>query len=233
MLTSISYTRHRFPADVIRQSVWLYFRFALSFRDVEDLKSERGIDVSYETIRCWTRKFGRQFGRNLRNARPGLTGRWHLDEMVVKIGGQRMYLWRAVDDEGEVLDMLVQKRRNKQAALRLPRKLLKRQGIHPETIVTDGLASHGAATHKLGCSDRHRPGRLRENNRAENSHLPIRRRERKQQRFKSRGSAQRFLATHAAIYNTFSVQRHLISRVTLRHLRTKAMATWTTATAAA
>ncbi len=163
MLTSISYTRHRFPADVIRQSVWLYFRFALSFRDVEDLKSERGIDVSYETIRCWTRKFGRQFGRNLRNARPGLTGRWHLDEMVVKIGGQRMYLWRAVDDEGEVLDMLVQKRRNKQAALRLLRKLLKRQGIHPKTIVTDGLASYGAATHKLGCSDRHRPGRLREN----------------------------------------------------------------------
>ena len=196
----ISYARHRFPTDVIRQAVWLYFRFTLSFRDVEDLMAERGIDVSYETIRCWTRKFGRHFAHNLRRARPGPTGRWHLDEMVVRIRGQRMYLWRAVDDEGEVLDMLVQKRRNKQAALRLLRKLLKRQGIHPERIVTDGLASYSAATHELGCSDRHRPGRLRENNRAENSHLPIRRRERKQQRFKSQGSAQRFLATHAAVF---------------------------------
>ena len=144
-----------------------------------------------------------------------------------------MFLWRAVDDEGEVLDMLVQKRRNKQAALRLLRKLLKRQGIRPETIVTDGLASYGAATYELGCSDRHRPGRLRENNRAENSHLPIRRRERKQQRFKSQGSAQRFLATHAAVYNTFNVQRHLIRRSTLRHLRTAAMATWNAATLSA
>ena len=228
----ISYARHRFPADVIRQAVWLYFRFTLSFRDVEDLLAERGIDVSYETIRCWTWKFGRLFSRNLRRTRSGPTGRWHLDEMVVRIEGQRMYLWRAVDDEGEVLDMLVQKRRNKQAALRLLRKLLKRQGIHPETIVTDGLASYGAATHELGCCDRHRPGRLRENNRAENSHLPIRRRERKQQRFKSQGSAQRFLATHAAVYNTFNVQRHLIRRSTLRHLRTEAMATWNAATAA-
>ena len=131
-------------------------------------------------------------------ARP--TGRWHLDAMVVKIGGQWMYLWRAVDDEGEVLDMLVQKRRNKTAALKLLRKLLKNQGVYPETIVTDGLASYGAATRELGCEDRHRPSRLRENNRAENSHLPIRLRERKQQRFKSQGSAQRFLATHAAVY---------------------------------
>ena len=153
--------------------------------------------------------------------------------MVVRIGGQRMYLWRAVDDEGEVLDMLVQKRRNKQAASRFLRKLLKRQGIHPETIVTDGLASYGAATCELGCSERHRPGRLRENNRAENSHLPIRRRERKQQRFKSQGSAQTFLATHAAVYNTFNVQRHLIRRPTFRYPRSEAMATWAAATASA
>ena len=153
--------------------------------------------------------------------------------MVVRITGQRIYLWRAVDDEGEVLDMLVQKRRNKRAALRFLRKLLKRQGIHTEAIVTDGLASYGAATCELGFSDRHRPGRLRENNRAENSHLPIRRRERKQQRFKSQGSAQSFLATHAAVYNTFNVQRHLISRFTFHHLRTRAMATWAAATAPA
>ena len=195
--------------------------------------AERGIDVSYETIRCWTRKFGRLFGRNLRTARPGPTGRWHLDEMVVRIGGRRMFLWRAVDDEGEVLDMLVQKRRNTQAALRLLRKLVKRQGIHPETIVTDGLASYRAAFNELGCADCHQPGRLRNNNRAENSHLPIRRRERKQQRFKSQGSAQRFLDTHAVVYNTFNVQRHLIRRSTLRHLRTEAMVTWAAATAAA
>ncbi|MFN0193255.1 MAG: IS6 family transposase [Aestuariivirga sp.] len=227
----ISYARHRFPEDLIRQVVWLYFRFTLSFRDIEDLMAERGIDVSYETIRVWTRKFGRLFGRNLRKVRPGPKSRWHLDEMMVRIAGQRMYLWWAVDDEGEVLAMLVQKRRNKQAALRLLRKLLKRQGIHPETIVTDRLASYSAATHEIDCSDRHRPGRLRENNCAENSHLPIRRRERKQQRFKLQGSAQRFLASYAAVYNTFNVQRHLIRRSTLSHLRTGAMATWVAATA--
>ena len=134
-----------------------------------------------------------------------------------------MYLWRAVDDEGEVLDMLVQKRRKMAAAFKLLR----------ETIVTDDLASYPAAVRELGCKDRHLAGRLRDNNRAENSHLPIRRRERKQQRFKSHGSAQKFLATHAAIYNTFNVQRHLISRCTLRHLRANAMATWVVATAAA
>ncbi len=159
MMKAVSYSRHRFPADVIRRAVWLYFRFTLSFRDVEDLIAERGIDVSYETVRFWTRKFGRLFGRNLRKARPWPTGRWHLDEMVVRIAGQRMYLWRAVDDEGEVLDMLVQKRRNKQAALRLLRKLLTRQGIHPQSFVTDCLASYRAAFNELGCSDRHHPGR--------------------------------------------------------------------------
>jgi putative transposase len=228
----ISYARHRFPADVIRQAVWLYFRFTLSLRDVEDLMAERGIDVSYETVRCWTRKFGQMFAHNLRKSRAGPTSRWHLDEMVVRIAGQRMYLWRAVDDEGEVLDMLVQKRRNKVAALRLLRKLFRRQGIHPQFFVTDGLASYRAAFNDLGCADRHQPGRLRDNNRAESSHLPVRRRERKQQRFKSPGSAQKFLATHAAIYNTFNVQRHLIRRPTLRQLRIEAMATWNAATAA-
>jgi transposase-like protein len=229
----ISYARHRFPPDIIRHAVWLYFRFTLSFRDVEDLLAERGIDVSYETIRCWTLKFGKSFARNLRRSRPKSSNRWHLDEMVVKIGGQRMYLWRAVDDEGVVLDMLVQKQRDTAAALKLMRRLLKHEGAFPETMVTDGLGSYGAAADILGCRDRHRSGRLRENNRAENSHLPLRRRERKMQRFKSQGSAQRFLSTHAAVYITFNVQRHLISRRTLRLFRGDAHQVWAEATIAA
>ena len=229
----ISYKRHRFPADIIRQAVWLYLRFTMSFRDVEDLLAERGIDVSYETIRCWTIKFGPAFASNLKRRRLRPTGRWDLDEMVVKIRGQRMFMWRAVDDEGEVLDVLVQKRRNKAAALKLLRKLLKNQGFMPDTIVTDGLASYRAALTILGCQHRHRPGRLRDNNRAENSHLPIRRRERKMQRFKSQGQAQRFVSTHGPVYNTFNVQRHLISRSTLRTFRAAAMKAWAEATNAA
>jgi transposase-like protein len=153
--------------------------------------------------------------------------------MVVKIRGERMWLWRAVDDEGEVLDMLVQKRRNTGAALRLLRKLLRRNGVHPESFVTDKLASYRAAFRELHCGDRHRPGRMPDNNRAENSHLVIRRRERKQQPFKSQRSAQRFLATHAAVHNNFNVQRHLIRRSTLRLFRADADRTWATATAAA
>ena len=229
----VSFKRHRFPVDVIRHAVWLYFRFTLSLRDVEEMMAQRGIDASYETVRCWTLKFGQAFAQNLRRSRPKPTGRWHLDEMVVKIGGKRMWLWRAVDDEGEVLDMLVQKRRNTVAALRLLRKLLKHQGIHPEMIVTDKLASYRAAVRKLGWIDRHRPGRMPINNRAENSHLVIRRRERRQQKFKSQCSAQRFLATHAAVYNAFNLQRHLISRSTLRLFRAGADRAWAAATAAA
>jgi transposase-like protein len=161
------------------------------------------------------------------------TGRWHLDEAMAKIGGRRMIIWRAVDDEGEVLDVLVQKRRDKAAALKLLRRLLKNQGIHPETITTDKLASYGAAARELNLTDRHRPGGMRANNRAENSHLQIRRRERKQQKFKSQGSAQRFLASHAAIYNTFNIQPHLVSRPALRIFRERAFNVWEAATAAA
>ncbi len=228
----ISFKRHRFPPDVIRYAVWLYFRFTLSVRDVEELLAQRGIEVSREAVRCWVIKFGPLIAANLRRRRSPPTGRWHLDEMVVKIGGKRMYLWRAVDDEGEVLDVLVQKRRNKVAALKLLRRLLKNQGIHPEVIVTDGLASYPAAMRILGCKDRHRPGRLRDNNRVENSHLAIRRRERKQQKFKSQGSAQRFLSSHGPIYNTFNIQPHLISRPGLRTLRAGAHQAWAEATAA-
>jgi putative transposase len=229
----VSFKRHRFPPDVIRLAVWLYFRFTLSFRDVEEMLAERGIDVSNETVRCWSLKFARIFAQNLRRSRPKPTDRWHLDEMVVKISGKRMWRWRAVDDEGEVLDVLVQKRRNTKAAIRLFRNLLKNTGVRLECIRSDRLASYRAATRELGISRRHRPGRMIGNNRAENSHLPIRRRERKQMKFKSQASAQRFLAAHATVYNTLNTQPHLTTRPTLRLLRGDAFRTWVAAMAAA
>jgi len=148
-MAGISYTRHRFLPDVIRQAVWLYYRFTLSLRDVDEILAERGIDVSYETVRCWAEKFGRAIAGNIRRSRPRPGSVWHLDEMVVKIRGTRMFMWRAVDDEGEVLEVLVQKRRNKYAARRLLRKLLKRQGYIPDRFVTDGLPSYGAALEPL------------------------------------------------------------------------------------
>jgi putative transposase len=152
--------------------------------------------------------------------------------MMVKVGGKRMWFWRMVDDEGEVLDVLLQKRRNKGTALKLLRKLLKNTGLHPETITTDGLASYRAAMRELALTKRHRPSGMRASNRAENSHLPIRRRERKQQKFKSQGSAQRPLSTHTAVYNNFNVQQHIISRPTLRRFQATAYQTWAAATVA-
>lgn len=204
---------------------------SLSFRDIEESLAARGIDVSYETIRCWTIKFGPQIARRLKRQSPAPSSRWHLDEMVCAIGGKRMYLWRAVDDEGEVLDLVVQRRRDTEAALKLLRRLLRNQPIEPERIVTDGLGSYPAALGQLGLRHLHSPGGLRENNRAENSHLPIRRRERQQQLFKSQASAQRFLTTHAVSYNTFYTQRHLVSRLTLRRFRADADAAWAAAVA--
>jgi transposase-like protein len=230
-MTTISFARHQFPPAIIRHTVWLYLRFTLSYRDVEDLLAERGLDVSYESVRRWVLKFGPLFARELRRRRHRPTSQWHLDEMAVLIGGKRFWLWRAVDDEGEVLDLLVQRRRDKNAAVKLMRKLLKKQGFAPDVLVTDKLGSYGAAKAALGLSARHEQG-LRKNNRAENSHQPVRRRERKMQRFKSPGSAQRFLSTHAAVHNTFNVQRHLTSRATLRVLRDEALQTWRAATAA-
>ena len=224
-MNKISYRRHRFPAEIIQRAVWLCFRFPLSYRDVEDLLAERGVDVSYETIRRWSLKFGQAYARKLRQSRPRPDDRWHLDEVFSSINGKRMYLWRAVDSEGEVLDILVQSRRNKKAALKLMRKLLKKQGYAPNKVVTDKLPSYGAALRDLNMTGKHVTGG-RSNNRAENSHLPVRQRERRMQGFKSSGSAQRFLSTHAAIYNTFNVQRHLITRKTMRQFRGDAMNTW-------
>jgi putative transposase len=224
--------RHQFPAEIIRHATWLYLRFTLSYRDVEELLAERGIEVSYESARRWVLKFGPLFARNLRRLRPRPSGTWHLDEMVVSIQGKRMYLWRAVDSEGEVLDLLVQAKRDTKAALRLMRKLLKKQGYAPDELVTDKLGSYGAARRELRLSCRHEQG-LRKNNRAENSHQPVRRRERKMQRFKSAGSAQRFLSMHAPVHNTFNLQRHLISRRTLRSFRAEAANAWQIATTAA
>src|SRR5216110_3151941 len=230
-MDQLSYRRHRFPPLIIQHAIWLYLRFTLSYRDVEELLAERGLEVSYETVRRWVLKFGPGIARRLRRSRPRPTGRWHLDEMVVRIAGRQMYLWRAVDHEGEVLDMLVQRRRDKRAALRLMRKLLRKQGFAPRLLVTDKLGSYGAAFRQLGLSCPHEQG-LRRNNRAENSHRVVRRRERKVQRFKSAGSAQRFLSMHAAVYNTFNLQRHLVSRSTLRAFRAEAAGEWRNAVAA-
>jgi transposase-like protein len=224
-MSRLSYARHRFPPEIIQHTVWLCYRFALSYRDVEDLLAERGIDISYETVRQWALKFGRIYAQRIRQRRPRPSGRWHLDEVFIRIGGRLHYLWRAVDDEGEVLDILVQPRRDRKAALKLMRKLLKRQGYVPDAIVTDRLRSYGAALRDLGLADRHVTGG-RSNNRAEVSHQPTRRRERQHLGFRSPGSAQRFLAAHAAIYNHFNVQRHLISRRTLRTSRAKVFAGW-------
>ena len=222
-MREISYAGYRFPPVIIQQAVWLYARFTLSFRDVEDLLAERGIMVSYETVRRWVRYFGPTIAADLRRRRP---------EVFIRIDGRLVYLWRAVDAEGEVLDVVVQSKRDKRAALKLLRKLLKKMAFVPDKLVTDDLRSYGAAARELGLSRRHERGRWR-NNRAENSHQPTRRRERKMQGFKSAGSAQRFLSVHAATYNTFNVQRHLISAKTHRAFRASAMQTWREVTAAA
>ena len=228
----LSYRRHRFPPEIIHHAIWLYLRFTLSYRDVEELLAERGLDISYETVRRWVLKFGPAIARRLRQRRRRPSNRWLLDEMVVRIAGKRMYLWRAVDHEGEVLDLLVQRRRDSRAALRLMRKLLRKHSFAPKLLVTDKLRSYAAAFRRLRLTCRHEQG-LRKNNRAENSHQAVRRRERKQQRFKSAQSAQRFLNMHAAVHNTFNLQRHLISRSTLRIFRAEATAQWQGAVAAA
>ncbi|WP_169566546.1 IS6 family transposase [Sneathiella limimaris] len=231
-MQKISYSRHRFPSQLIQHAVWLYARFTLSYRDVEDLLATRGLDISYETARRWFLKFGPAIARNLRSTRPTPNDTWHLDEMVIAIRGKRHFLWRAVDSEGEVMEFLVQPKRNTKAALKLMRKLMKKQGFASTRIVTDKLKSYHKAFRTLGLPAEHVDNK-RSNNRAENSHLPVRRRERKMQKFKSSGSAQRFLNIHSAAYNNFYIQRHLINRVHLKECRVEAIGAWETASAAA
>jgi putative transposase len=218
----LSYPGYRFPPDIIQRAVWMYLRFTLSFRDVEELLAERGIVVTYESIRRWVLTFGPQIARRLRAKRPKPHGRWHLDEMAVRIGGKLMYLWRAVDAEGEVLDVLLQAKRNTKAA----RKLLKRQGMIPDEWVTDKNPAYGAALRNLKLTQAPHTRRKRANNRAESSHVPVRRRERKLQGFKSPRSAQRFLSLHAATYNLFILSRHLVSARTHRLFRAEAFEAW-------
>ena len=220
-MQNFSFKRHRFPPEIIRHAVWLYARFTLSYRDIEDLLAERGLDFSYETVRRWFHKFGAPIARNLRRTRQTPSDYWHLDEMAIVIRGKRHWLWRAVDNEGEILDFLVQPKRNARAALKLMRKLLKKQGWAPTRIMTDKLRSYHVAFRGHGLSAEH-IDKKRANNRAENSHQPVRRRERKMQKFKSPSSAQKFLNIQSATYNTFYLQRYLIDRATFKKHRAEA-----------
>ncbi len=204
------YHRHRFHPDIISRAVWLYYRFNLSFRDIEELMAERGVDVSYETIRQWVDKYGSTYAKRLKSKADKPSPVWHLDEVYTKINGKMLYLWRAVDDEGPVLDVVVQRRRNTKAALRLLRKLLRNQGVRPERIVTDKLGSYGAALKDLGLKHLQDAGG-RKNNRAECSHVLIRRRERKAQKFRLVKAVQKLLSNHGSIYNLFNHRRHLTS----------------------
>jgi putative transposase len=218
------YARHRFPAEVIRQAVWLYFRFPLSLRMVEEMLAARGILVSHETVRQWALKFGRDFATQIRRRLPAPGDKWHLDEVVISIAGKRHWLWRAVDQHGVVLDILVQSRRNAKAAKRLLRKLLKKQGVAPRVMITDKLASYGAAKREIMPGVEHRQHKGL-NNRAENSHQPTRRRERIMKRFKSAGQAQRFLSVHDQVANLFRRPANT-NAADHRKARAQAFTTW-------
>lgn len=223
------FKRFNSSPEIIRLVVMMYVRFPLSLRNVEDLLFERGIDISYETVRYWWNRFGPLFAADIRRQRVSrMRGfrhwRWHLDEVFVKINGETHYLWRAVDHEGEILESYVTKTRDKKAALAFMKKALKRHGS-PETITTDGLRSYGAAMNELGNREKQEIGR-HANNRVENSHLPIRRRERAMLRFRRMKTLQKFASVHANVHNLFALERHLISRQTYKSLRSAAQAEW-------
>ncbi len=220
------YRRHRFPAEIIAHAVWLYFRFPLSLRMVEDMLAARGIIVSHQTVRLWAEKFGRAFANDIRGRVSGRFGdKWYLDEVVISIRGKKHWLWRAVNQDGFVLDVLVQSRRNAKAATRLMRKLLRGQGRAPRVMITDKLRSYGAARREIMPGVEHRSHKGL-NNRAENSHQPIRRRERIMKRFKSTRHLQRFVSIHDPIANLFHIPRHDISSGHHRELHAAAMDQW-------
>ena len=223
------YRGHRFPAEIISHTVWLYFRFTLSFRDIDELLAARGIFVTYETIRQWCLKFGQAFANELRRRQPRRGDKWHLDEMVITMNGKHHYLWRAVDQEGYTLDILVQSRRNTKAAKRFFRKLLK--GLHyvPRVLVTDKLKSYAAAKKTVMPGVEHRQHKGL-NNRAELSHQRTRQQERQMRRFKSPRQAQRFLSAHGPINNLFYLRRHRIPAAQYRAARRDAFDTWSQVT---
>ena len=219
------YRGFRYPVEVIQHAVWLYHCFSLSLRDVELILAARGIVVSYETIRDWGLRFGRLFANQLKRRRPWPGDKWFLDEVFIRIRGKLHYLWRAVDQDGHVLDILVQSRRNATAAKRFLRKLLKGLQYVPRVIVTDKLRSYGVAKREFVPGVEHRQSRYL-NNRAEVSHQPTRRRERQMQRFKSPRHAQRFLSTHSRIHNHFQLRRHRLTADQHREARNAAFSSW-------
>jgi len=228
----VSSKRHRFPPEIIAHAVWLYFRFPLSLRLVEEMLLERGILVSYETIRRWALKFGPDYACRLKRKAAGWHDIWHLDEVVISINGEKRYLWRAVDQEGYVLDELVQVHRNTKAARRLLTRLLRKQGRPPKRIITDKLGSYGAARRKVMPKVEHRQHKGL-NNRAENSHVPIRKRERMMQGFRSWPGLQRFVSTFSALRNHFIPPRsHRFALSTHLH-RLRAMEEWKSVTVTA
>jgi putative transposase len=228
---TISYKNHRFPAQIIARAVWLYFRFPLSLRLVEEMLLERGIVVSYETIRRWCRKFGAAYAKQLRRKKPSRKDIWYLDEVVISIGGRKHWLWRAVDQDGYVLDELVQASGDTKAAGRLLVRLLKKQGLMPKRIITDKLRSYGAAKREVMPNVEHRSHKGL-NNRAENSHLPLRKRERMMQGFRSAGGLQRFISVFSAVRNHFVAPHQKHSALAIHLQRIRAMAQWKVATQA-
>ncbi len=225
-----AYKRHRFPPEIIQHAVWLYYRFNLSSRDIEDLLAERGIAVSYESIRLWCIKFGSKYGKRLRRRHQGYGDTFFIDEVFVKIQGKQHYLWRAVDQDGEVVDVFLQHRRDGKAAKRFFKRLLKKHEGEPRKIVTDKLRSYAVARRELIPNTIHDTSQYA-NNRAELSHQPTRVRERGMRRFKSAHQTQHFLSAHAAVYNLFNLGRHLISAKYYRLFRQRAFVSWEYATA--
>ena len=225
-----AYKRHRFPPDIISYAVWLYYRFNLSHRDIEDLLAERGITVSYETIRLWCIKFGAKYARRLKRRHQGYGDTFYIDEVFVKINGKQHYLWRAVDQDGEVVDVFLQAKRDGATAKRFFKRLLTHHGGEPRKIVTDKLRSYGIAHREVIPEAIHVTDQY-VNNRAEQSHEPTRVRERGMRKFKSVGQAQRFVTTHAAIYNLFNLGSHLIRAQHYRNLRVSAFSEWSLAVA--